>query len=226
MNFKRFVILALALCMALCLCACGGDSSNAANNTTAATEAEKTGSNPVTLPTEEPTEPDTKVEYTIKVVDFEGNPVEGVKVQMCIGELCKTPIATDAQGIVTVKYEEDIYEVKVSNIPENMQAPAVPSKLYEGEHELTIELQRKVLEYVVHVTDEGGNPVSLVKVQFQNTELSEIKTDDKGEAKVNGFDIISGIKLTEIPEGYTADATEYAFEAGAYELTVVLKAVA
>ena len=230
MNMKRFVVAVLALCLVLCLCACGGSS----EGTAATTEATKAAGNTVTKPTEAETEPaNTNVDFTVKVVDFNGNPVEGARVQLCVGELCKTPATTNAEGVVTFSFPDDYYTVKVSDIPANMQAPAVEEHVSADEPEVTIELKQRVLNYAVKVTDEGGNAVTMVTVQFQNENLSEVKTNAEGEASVNGFAVIPGIILTEIPEGYTADVTEYAFddtcynaEEDVYEISVTLKAVA
>lgn len=232
MNMKRFVVAVLALCLVLCLCACGG----ASEGNTATTEAGKAEGNTVTKPAEEQKETEaanTNVDFTITVVDFNGNPVEGARVQLCVGELCKTPATTNAEGIVTFSFPDDYYTVKVSDIPANMQAPAVEEHVSANEPAVTVELKQKVLNYAVKVTDEGGNAVSLVTVQFQNEKLSEVKTDAEGIAAINGFAVVPGVILTEIPEGYTADVTEYAFdetcynaEEDVYEINVTLKAVA
>ena len=226
MNLKRFVMVALVLCLALCLCACGGET--AADDTKAATQSGNS-TDAATQPSAQQTEPtaaDTKVDYTVTVVDYEGNPVAGARVQMCVGELCKPPVTTDEQGIATINCDPDVYEVKVTNVPENLQEPTVSSHFGEGEYEMTIELKQKVYEYSVTVIDEAGNPVPLVTVQFDNANLSEAKTDEEGKTGTNGFEVIPGFVLTEIPAGYAADITEYTFEEGVYEMTVVLKAVA
>lgn len=49
----------------------------------------------------------TKLEtetYTVKLVDGDGNAVEGVYVQVCEGETCRTPILTDANGVAVFEF--------------------------------------------------------------------------------------------------------------------------
>ena len=57
---------------------------------------------------------DSRVEYKITVIDEEGNAIEGAKVQLCVGDLCQLPVNTDANGIATVRADQDTYTVKVS----------------------------------------------------------------------------------------------------------------
>ncbi len=64
-------------------------------------------------------------EYTYKftVIDEDGNPVEGARVQLCKGdEFCKTPKKTDANGIVKFYADEeannvpaDVYDIHILN---------------------------------------------------------------------------------------------------------------
>ncbi len=58
---------------------------------------------------------ENQIAYTIKVVDGSGNPVTGVQVQMCEGELCMSPLTTDANGEATymVAEEKDGYKAKL-----------------------------------------------------------------------------------------------------------------
>lgn len=52
-------------------------------------------------------------EYTVRVVDLYGAPIEGVQVQLCSDTGCQFPKATDADGKVVFKYVEDNYKALV-----------------------------------------------------------------------------------------------------------------
>ena len=63
----------------------------------------------------------TKVEqgdpFIIKVVDQNGNPVEGVWVQMC-AEICKLPVQTGADGCASYPYEEGEFRAQLNDLPD------------------------------------------------------------------------------------------------------------
>ena len=72
---------------------------------------------PTDEPTEDPTEPpvDTTVEYTVTVLDTDGNPVSGIRVLISNDDTCFNPIVTNADGVASMKLEEmDGYKGKVS----------------------------------------------------------------------------------------------------------------
>ena len=111
---KKILMLVLALVMVLCLCACGG---NATEETEAPTDAV------IEVPTEEATEAPTEaapagIVYTVNVVDEGGNPVVGTMVQICQGELCMMPSATNDSGVATFTVaDEGTYEAKLLSLP-------------------------------------------------------------------------------------------------------------
>ena len=55
---------------------------------------------------------------TIRVIDNEGNPIEGVVVQMC-STVCKTPVVTDENGEAFYIYEEGFKAQLTMTIPED-----------------------------------------------------------------------------------------------------------
>ena len=58
--------------------------------------------------------------YTVKILDQNGNPIQGVKVQFCINESCTPMIAypSNADGIITITHmAEGNYDVKVLSAP-------------------------------------------------------------------------------------------------------------
>lgn len=60
--------------------------------------------------------------YTIRVVDQNGNPVANAQVQMCeSAEVCLTPIPTDANGEAVYTQPEKEYKAAITNLPDGYQ---------------------------------------------------------------------------------------------------------
>lgn len=119
MNVKRLLMLILALSLVLCLCACGGKEQEEAAPTEEIVEAPAQDEVPVEEATEAPadTQP-AGIVYTVTVVDEGGNPIVGTMVQICQGELCMMPCATDAEGVATFSVtDEGTYEAKLLSLP-------------------------------------------------------------------------------------------------------------
>lgn len=57
--------------------------------------------------------------YKFTVKDANGNPIEGIQVQLCKGsDFCLTPVSTDANGVATFDSEfitPDVYDIHVLN---------------------------------------------------------------------------------------------------------------
>ena len=144
MNFKRILMLALASVLCLCLlctvaCDQGEEQSteaetNAPESTDAATEQT------TEQVTEEVTTDDGKVTYTVKVVDANGAPVAGAAVQFCDDNGCRMPVATNAEGIVTLRDAESNFHVTLASVPEGFAADTT-EYYFDGAFELTITLQ-------------------------------------------------------------------------------------
>ena len=58
------------------------------------------------------------VTYTVTVVDQNGAPVADIPVQLCDGDLCITPLATDANGVSVFNIKPANYSVKIP-LPEH-----------------------------------------------------------------------------------------------------------
>ncbi|MBE6678116.1 MAG: hypothetical protein E7597_04910 [Ruminococcaceae bacterium] len=54
------------------------------------------------------------IDYTVNVVDADGNPVEGVSVQLCSESACFLPSMTDAEGVVVFQKEEGTYKACIA----------------------------------------------------------------------------------------------------------------
>ena len=141
-TMMKIMALVLAIVMvAGCLAACGSDE-------TKSTEPEAT-TKPTTPTEPAPTDPaptdpvDTKKEYKVIVVDAEGNPVEGVLVQVCKeGSTCFTPSRTNADGFAVWKLDEAAdYYGTVSSTEEGM-----PKETFGDKFEVTLVYNPPVAE--------------------------------------------------------------------------------
>jgi len=103
---KRILALVLTIVMLLSIVSCNtnkGESDTTPQETT----------NESTTP-EETTPADTSVTYTVTVVDENDAPLEGATVQLCIGNICRLPSTTNADGIATFKFGKGAYIAKVT----------------------------------------------------------------------------------------------------------------
>lgn len=80
--------------------------------------------------------------------------------------------------------------------------------------------------YTVKVVDEGGNPVASAAVQLCKDSCLPGMTNAEGVASFNVVEDDYKVSFMTMPEGYEAEAEEFYFDDGAYELTITLKAVA
>ncbi len=138
MRITKWVSLALALCLMLSLCACGGDH---IEETVAPTQETPQVTEEVT---EAPTEAEAAgIVYKVTVVDEGGNPVVGTMVQICQGELCMMPCATDESGVATFSVtDEGTYEAKLLALPAGFEYATEEQVFPFGSaYELTITLK-------------------------------------------------------------------------------------
>ena len=80
--------------------------------------------------------------------------------------------------------------------------------------------------YTVKVVDEGGNAVTGAIVQLCKDTCIPCPVDANGVATWKLVADAYKVSFVSMPAGYTADAAEFYFAEGSYELTIVLKAVA
>lgn len=80
--------------------------------------------------------------------------------------------------------------------------------------------------YTVHVVDEAGKPVTGGMIQFCLNSCMPCMLDAQGNATMKLTPANYKVSFTMMPAGYTlaGDKTEFYFEAGSYEMTIVLKA--
>ena len=117
MHLKKLMALLLAVVMLLSLCACGAKEET--KETEPAVETPAADVPATDAPTEPEAEAPAGTAYTVKLVDEGGNPIVGTLIQVCQGELCLMPSATDAEGVATFYItEEGAYEAKLLARPE------------------------------------------------------------------------------------------------------------
>lgn len=138
---KKFFSAALILCMILILCACGGTEDDASETTAATTVAiVPTETTEAAAPTE--TEGEELVEYTVIVVDEEGNPIAGAMVQLCL-DTC-FPGVTGADGVAKISRPAADYHVSFAgSLPAGYTYSTEEEEFFfeEGSTELTIVLK-------------------------------------------------------------------------------------
>ena len=145
MKIKSLLLIMLSVCLTVCLCACGDDTTPADNNNTTTTQNGGNSSAITTTTTQARTTTTTaaagKVTYTVTVTDEAGNPVPGVRVQLCL-ESC-LPTVTSAQGVATWQnMDEADYKISFWDaLPEGYSSDATEFHFADGSYELTIVLK-------------------------------------------------------------------------------------
>ena len=130
---KKIALILAILLLTLALTACGNDPqpTDPTIQTNAPTEPQ--------TPTNAPTQPDGKVTYTVTVLDQNGNPVAGVKLQFCDDESCRLPVTTKEDGKTSQRYNEGNYHITLTAIPDGYTAEQTEF-YFDGATELTVTL--------------------------------------------------------------------------------------
>ena len=138
---KKFMAVMLALMLVLCACACSQSDVDTDNENPTSTPS---GSSNVTPPSSSGTQiPDGMVQYKVKVMDDEGNPIAGLMVQLCTEETCLAPVKTDETGVAAfAPAEEGEYHANfLPGVPAGYEADAEVFYFEDGETEMTIVLK-------------------------------------------------------------------------------------
>ena len=142
---KRIFALVLVICLALSIVAC--NTNDAEGETTAATTVATTEAVTEAPTTEEATtEAVTEAEtgYKVRVVDTDGNPIKGVWIMICKGEMCSVPTETDADGYA--KFPKITDEGRQAKIAYPVDGYVVDTETYldfePGSFEMTIVLEK------------------------------------------------------------------------------------
>lgn len=79
--------------------------------------------------------------------------------------------------------------------------------------------------YRIKVVDEASKPMPNVMVQLCSDSCFPATTDQAGVAEFNLVEAEYKAAVTVMPAGYEAEAAEFRFPVGSYELTITLKPV-
>ena len=108
---KRLLAVTVLLTLALCLVACGGGEETKA----------PTGSTPVaTTPTTVPSQPEEEYTYRIRVVDENGEPIEGAFVIFCLDQCNFYETNADGWALINVEVTNG-YKAHIMSLPEGYE---------------------------------------------------------------------------------------------------------
>lgn len=127
---KKILLVVLALCLTIGLCACGGNEP-AEQPTPSTTESTTTTTTAAPTAPAVPTPGEGQVLYTVKIVDANGNPVEGAYAQLCLETCVFQP--TNAEGIAYFCLPEADYKVTIIG-----DTAAGEHHFEAGSHEITL----------------------------------------------------------------------------------------
>ena len=150
-TLRRLIALVCALlCVSLLLCACttetptpndqdntqNDDQNNNQNNNNNNDQNNDQNNNQNNDQNNNQNQNDGKTEYKVTVIDETGALVAGAYVQLCVGEECKIPVASDANGVATLREEAAAYTIKVNYDGYVLAESAFPA----GATEVTVQI--------------------------------------------------------------------------------------
>lgn len=236
-KIEKLLALLLAMVMVLGLAACAGNGDSAdddqtSSSTTEQTEPEETEPQE-SEPGDEKDPPAEPVEfvYTVTVEDTEGNPIEGVFVQICAGTTC-VPKSTDAEGVAG--YDAEItgdgeLAAKIISLPEGYTAVDGVTEIAMGDETDVVfvlapeNADEQGYVYTVQVITVEDMGVEGVWVQIcAGTTCVPKQTDAHGmagyEEEITGDGELVA-KIISIPEGYEIYDEEVEIVDGVAQIT-------
>lgn len=116
---KRLLAVTVLLTLALCLVACGGG-----EETKAPTGSTPVATTPTTVPTTTPTtvpsQPEEEYTYRIRVVDENGEPIEGAFVIFCLDQCNFYETNADGWALINVEVTNG-YKAHIMSLPEGYE---------------------------------------------------------------------------------------------------------
>ncbi|MBQ8302096.1 MAG: Ig-like domain-containing protein [Clostridia bacterium] len=149
---------------------------------------------------------ETKITYTVTVVDQDGNPIPGAKVAFAANGGTAIPFPTNAEGKATYKSDKTV-TATVTEIPVGYEYDKLNVAQTLSSETLTVTIT-KLAPLVIKVVDKDGNPISGVTVQMCDSAGScriPITTGEDGTASYNYEEGDFHAQLTVVPDGYTVD---------------------
>ena len=140
---KKLLVSLLAISTVVAFCACGASENNNTQTPDTQVVVEDTQAVVVDTQKEEVVEEadSSKVNYTVTVVDEEGNPIVGALVQLC-NESC-FPSPTGEDGVAKFSLEDAKYKVSFLTLPAGYTYSGEEQEFYfeEGSVDLVITLK-------------------------------------------------------------------------------------
>lgn len=186
---------------------------------------------------------DGKLQYTVYVKDENGNPVAGVKIQICVGDSCllARDYMSDENGRftrrVTNKNRETV-RIMVSEAPEKYDYdPTVYVLSFEdGSYEIELTLSEKKTAsqtcftvYVLKQTDPDASPIPLEGVDieiYNGTELlMTVTTDCNGASQFlleGEYEALSAKVITVPHDAVIMPQDAYSFPADSTTIAIIL----
>lgn len=152
---------------------------------------------------------DVDMQYSITIVDDEGNPMAEVEVTVTI-EGAEVLFYSDAEGKIYMDMPGGIYTVKVT-VPEGYTCETAQFLLTTTNPDMEVVLtnaQPKEVTYTIYVLDETGAPIENVTLVLDGTSYV---TDANGMITMVLLESDSYVATVEVPEGYILENTEVAF---------------
>lgn len=151
--------------------------------------------------------PEVKGDYTVTVVDGNGNPIQGVKLSFITPKGIPFPGETDAQGKATYKSDEDGVTVKITSVPKGYEYDGLDTvQSFDSGRALKVTVTAPD-PFVITVVDDQGNPIAGVSVMMCDVDDScrmPTETDSEGKAYYPYEEGQFRVKLTNgAPDGYT-----------------------
>ena len=168
--------------------------------------------------------------YTVVVVDNEGNAVVGAKVTFTTPGGIPFPGTTDAEGKAVLDHNEDGVTVKVISVPRGYEYSKLNvEQSFDAERKLTVTVTA-LAPIVINVVDDSGAPVAGVLVQMCDTSGScrlPTTTDEEGKGYYAFEEGQFKAQLTNgAPEGYTVEDPTAYYPIVDGEVTIVLTKIA
>ena len=144
-----------------------------------------------------------KITLTVTVKDNNGNPVTGIKVQICKeGENCRKPVLVDENGAVSFSVDAGTYYASFPTIPEGYTETDEDGKYYFGDNtSITVVLtaQAPAPTPCEHVdADDNGKCDECDEVFSDGCDADHRDVNDDGKCDLGGEDFTDGCDATHI----------------------------
>lgn len=165
------------------------------------------------------TEEPVTVNYTVTVVDDNGNPVKDVVITFAEEGGEPAMKFTKSEGVVSLESDKKV-SAKITSIPDGYKKDQVNKAISfdkDGKATVTLEKEQGTVTketYTILVIDQNDDPVVGVAVQMcsDNGCLGAMVTNEEGKATYNQTPDNFKAQLNDWPEAYTVDDPDAKYE--------------